>query len=637
LKNHSLPLSIKIQTARSLGILNIFKVFVYRIQCKTGYFEKCLPRKELLKGPLFYESNQINSPDISEQSCQKISNCASQISNGQLTFFSHDIKKIGHPPNWFCNPYNHKIHRKRSAYWSFANDPTFGDIKIIWEMSRMDWALVLSKMAALSQNNQYIQLLNYWLENWIDNNMPQTGPNWLCAQETAIRLIQIILCAQLLNQKKPLPALIDFVDAHCQRIALTRHYADAQQNNHAISEAAGLFIGGLWLKKYAQLNRKAHKWQNDGHRDLEWLISKLIADDGSFAQHSLNYHRVLISTISMVEYFRQFFKVPAFSTTYYNKVCNALLWLYQMVDPKTGNGSNLGANDGARVYAFSESSYTDYRPEIQLASCLFMEKFLYRKGDWDEPIQWLQLDPDRFSMASIRRKSRMYPDGGYVTFVKKFNNSVPTWGMIRCPNDRFRPHHADAFHFDLWIDGINVFRDSGSYSYDITDSIRANFISSSAHNTASFDTHDQMPVVSRFLYGKWIKAKTVRPILSKKSGHISWRGEYFDYMGCYHQRHIFFDNKKWCIVDKLAQFNHKAVIRWRLMNDNWMLSNYCLTGRSIKIQISTDVKSNIALTNGFESLCYMEQTQIPVLELCVLQSPAIVTTVITLVYSDEHV
>jgi hypothetical protein len=527
------------------------------------------------------------------------------------------------------------MHRKNFAYWSHANDPTFGDIKILWELSRMDWAIVLSKMAILSQKNQYIQLLNRLLENWIENNMPQTGPNWLCAQETAIRLIQIILCAQLLNQKEPLPALIDFVDTHCQRIALTRHYADAQQNNHGISEAAGLFIGGLWLKKYSQFHINAHKWQNDGYRDLEGLVNKLIADDGSFSQHSLNYHRVLISTMNMVEYFRQYYHVPAFSTPYYNKICKALLFLYQMVDPKTGNGSNLGANDGARVYAFSESSYNDYRPEIQLAGCLFMEKFLYRKGDWNEPLQWLQLDSHRFSMASIKRNSRMFPDGGYVSFVGEFHNSVPTWGMIRCPNDRFRPHHADALHFDLWVDGINIFRDSGSYSYDITDTLRTNFISSSAHNTASFDTHDQMPVVSRFLYGKWINVTTVQPILSKKSGHVSWCGEYSDYMGCYHQRHISFDTNKWCIVDKLAQFNHKAVIRWRLVNDHWVLSKYCLTGSSIKIQISTDVKSHICLTNGLESLCYMEQSLIPVLEICVFQSPAIVTTEISLVDSDR--
>jgi hypothetical protein len=620
---------IKIKTAKSLRLLNILKVFVYRIQCKTGYFEKRLPKKELSNTPLFYTPTHYYCPDISEINCQKINMRARQIRQGHLTFFSHVSIYTGIPPNWFCNPFNKKIHRKNKLHWTLANDSAFGDIKIIWEMSRMDWALVLSKMVAISGNNQYVRLLNHWLSNWIDHNLPQTGPNWICAQETAIRLIQILLCAQILNQMKPLPALIDFVDTHCQRIFLTRHYANAQQNNHAISEAAGLFIGGLWLDTFSQLHQKAKKWQTKGRRDLEWLVNKLIADDGSFAQHSLNYHRLLISTLNMIEYFRQFFHSPAFSKRYYKKVSDALFFLYQMVDPKTGNGPNLGANDGARVYALSEVSYTDYRPEIQLGGCLFLKKKLYADEDSDEPIKWLQFNPSQYPAFSIERRSCVFPDGGYVTFNGEFEKSVPAWGLMRCPNDCYRPHHADAFHLDLWVKGINVLRDSGSYSYDISDSIRSNFISSAAHNTVSFDSHDQMPVLSRFLYGQWIKVRAVQPLLMNNKKKLSWCGAYTDYMGCYHQRHLSIDKNKWRIVDTFARFNQNAIVRWRLMKDQWTLDNDCLTGSLISLKISANVNTGIRLTDGFESLFYMDKTRIPVLEICVNQSPAIVITEIT--------
>jgi hypothetical protein len=619
-------LLIKIKTARSLRLLNILKVFVYRIQCKTGYFEKRLPKKHLSNTPLFYTPNHYSCPDISEENRQKIKIHARQVGQGHLTFFSHASIYTGIPPNWFLNPFNKKIHRKNKLHWTLANDAAFGDIKIIWEMSRMDWALVLSKRVALSNSNQYVSVLNHWLNSWIDHNMPQTGPNWICAQETAIRLIHILLCAHILNQKKPLPALIDFVEAHCQRISLTRHYANAQQNNHAISEAAGLFIAGLWLDTCSQLHQKAIKWQTNGRYDLEWLVNKLIAKDGSFAQHSLNYHRLLISTLNMVEYFRQFFHAPAFSKRYYKKVTAALFWLYQMVDPETGNGPNMGANDGARVYALSEASYTDYRPEIQLGGCLFLTKKVYPGGDWDEPIKWLQLNPDTYPPASIKRTSCAFSDGGYVTFHGEFDNSVPVWGLVRCPNIHFRPHHADTLHLDLWVKGINIFRDSGSYSYDISDTVRTHFISSAAHNTVSFDAHDQMPVLSRFLYGQWIKARTVHPILPYNKETISWCGAYTDYMGCYHQRHILIDNKKWRIVDTLDRFNQNAVVRWRLMKDQWTLDKDCLTGTLITMYISANVNAEIKLTDGFESLFYMDKTKIPVLEIHIHQSPAIVVT-----------
>jgi len=631
LKNNLLPISNTLKTINALGLFNIFKVVAYRLQCKTDYFKKRLPIKQLDIGPLFYASDQSYCPCIADKACQKIANQAKQIMAGQLTFFSRRVTNTKRPPDWFCNPFSKKMHGRKTAYWSQANDPKFGDIKIIWEISRMDWALVLSKMYAISRNNQYIQELNYWLIHWNNHNMPQTGPNWVCAQEAAIRLIQVLLCAHILNQKQPLPALIDFVSSHCRRIALTRHYANAQQNNHAISEAAALFIGGMWLNSYSTMSKASHKWERDGRQDLERLVQSLIADDGSFAQHSINYHRLLISTLSMVEFFRRSFNRSPFSSKYLNQVTQAIFWIYQMVDPKTGNAPNLGGNDGARVYALSASSYTDYRPEIQLASCLIMEKRLYPIGHWDEPLQWLQFVPDRFPNISIHRKSQFFPDGGYVTFAGKLNNSVSTWGLVRCPTDHFRPHHADAFHFDLWVNGRNVLRDSGSYSYDISDSIRTYYISSSAHNTASFDRHDQMPVLSRFLYGQWIKAKTVQPLATNEAGELSWCGAYTDYRGCKHQRHVLLTSNKWRIVDKLSHFYQEAVVRWRLIHDHWTQKKNCLTGKLVKLTISTDVKAEIRLTQGLESLYYMDQTDIPVLKISVSQSPATVVTEIDLV------
>jgi len=635
-QNNVASISIKLKTANLLGLLNVLKVFAYRIQCKTGYFERHLPKKQLANGPLFYVSDDCNCPDIPEQISKKIALKARQISNGQLIFFSHDLHQISSPPDWFFNPYNKKRYHHKSTYWTRANDPDFGDIKIIWEMSRMDWALVLAKKAAISQEKHHIQILNSWLSDWIDNNMPQTGPNWICAQEAAIRLIQILLCAHILNQNKPLPALIDFVEVHCQRIALTRHYANAQQNNHAISEAAGLFIGGMWLNAYSKKSDIANKWLHDGRQDLERLIQLLVANDGSFAQPSLNYHRVLISTMNMIEYFRQYFQAPSFSSQYYQKAYRAIFWIYQMINPTTGNGPNLGSNDGARVYALSETSYTDYRPEIQLGSCLFMQKRLYQSGDWDEPIRWLQLDPNKDQVDLEHRKSYFFSDGGYVTLTGKLNNTVNTWALVRCPNKRFRPHHADALHFDLWVNDVNVLRDSGSYSYNISDSIRSHFISSSAHNTVSFDLHDQMPVLKRFLYGQWIKVKTVQPITANQSGTLFWCGAYHDYKGCMHQRHIFLDKNKWQIIDNLSKFQNKATVRWRLMHDNWILDdNNCLAGSLIKLHIFTNTSTDIKQTKGMESIFYMHKSDIPVLEITVNQSPATVITQITLTHTNE--
>ncbi|KPA10138.1 heparinase II/III [Candidatus Magnetomorum sp. HK-1] len=624
-------IQIRFNTSLSLGIRNIINVLLYRLQCKTGYFQKRLPQKLFSCGNLFYITKNKQWTYVSKDVSQKIFQKAETLRKGRVTFFSQTEKYTGNPPNWFFNPFSNKTYQKPTSHWSspdIANETT-GDIKIIWEMSRMDWALILTKSHILSGNKDDLYLLNNWINDWLKKNPPQTGPNWMCGQETAIRLIQIILCGHILNQQKPLPMFIEFVKSHCERIELTQHYAKAQNNNHATSEAAGLFIGGLWLNFYASdydQKRMGIKWQKQGRKHLEKMIQKLISHDGSFSQNSLNYHRVLIATLNMAEYFRKIFHQKKFTASFYQKGASAVLWLFQMIDSISGQGPNLGANDGARLYPLSETPYDDYRPDIQLGACLYLGKRLYKDGPWDETFHWLQIDSTKYPNDPIKRTSQVMSDGGYVTFSFSNAKKMSSWAMVRCPNNRFRPHHADALHFDFWLQGLNILRDSGSFSYGQDEPLRTYFISSSAHNTIAFDSHDQMPVISKFLFGQWIKTKTIQPFYEDSAGIQSWCGEYTDYFGCRHQRHISTDGRKWSIKDKVEGFKHKAVLRWRLINGPWILKENCLQGEQICIQISTNVQYSIRLTEGLESLCYMKKQTIPVLEISIKKSPATVQT-----------
>ena len=623
-------LQTKIKTAISLGINNILKVFIYRLQLKTGYFNKLFPQKVFNICNIFEPIKNKQSPIISKDSIQKIIQKSNAISKGNLTFFSHAKMDVGTPPNWFLDPFSKKLFKNSYLHWAsfvISNDNT-GDIKIIWEMSRMDWALTISKSYILSGNINELNLINFFIKDWMEKNPPNAGPNWMCAQETSIRLIHIILCGHILKQDKPLKLFIDFVICHCQRISVSMHYAKAQMNNHATSEAAGLLIGGMWLNYYSndiKVKRLGDKWQKKGRNQLEKAIKKLVGQDGSFSQHSLNYHRVLISTLNMSEYFRMIFQQENFSKNFYKKATLALLWLYNFTDPISGKGPNLGANDGAYLYSLTETSYEDYRPDIQLGACLFLKKKLYQDGPWNEFFQWLQIDPDKYPYKHVNRKSQVMTDGGYVIFSNTLPNNISSWAMVRSPNKRFRPHHADSLHFDFWFQGSNILRDSGSYSYGENEPLRPYFASSSAHNTISFDSHDQMPAISRFLYGQWIKTEVIKPF-KEESGTQTWCGAYIDHFGCRHQREISTDGVRFIIIDKVEGFKNIAVLRWRLINRPWKLKDNCLEGEQVHIKISANVQFNISLVEGLESLYYMQKRTIPVLEIYFTKNPATIQT-----------
>jgi hypothetical protein len=86
-------------------------------------------------------------------------------------------------------------------------------------------------------------------EKFIDANPPYNGVHWMSGQEVAIRLIGLCFAAQVFSgsqQSTPdrMLALGRSVAAHASRIPPSLSYARAQNNNHLLVEAAGLYTAG---------------------------------------------------------------------------------------------------------------------------------------------------------------------------------------------------------------------------------------------------------------------------------------------------------------------------------------------------------------------------------------------------------
>src|SRR5690606_27108937 len=124
-------------------------------------------------------------------------------------------------------------------------------------------------------------------------------------------------------------------------------YARAQDNNHATSEAVALFAAGAWLELAGSAGGRVLARQGRGL--LERHVIRLFGKDGSFSQHSVNYHRLVLDTLSIAEIWRQHAGLPAFSASFRERAAAGAQWLRAMVDPSTGDAPNLGANDGANL------------------------------------------------------------------------------------------------------------------------------------------------------------------------------------------------------------------------------------------------------------------------------------------------
>lgn len=525
-------------------------------------------------------------------------------------------------PHWHVNPVTGvAASGSKLPWWQIPDfDATLGDIKYVWEASRLDWVVTLAQ-AARNGDVQYLERLNHWLNDWVHNNSEYLGPNWKCGQEAAIRVMHLALAAIILGQeKKPTEALTELLAAHLQRIEPTLSYAMAQDNNHGTSEAAAMYIGGVWLAADpAGLWRNhASRWREAGRKLLEDRSARLIADDGSFSQHSVNYHRLMLDTMSLAELWRRRFDQPSFSNCHQERVRAAMSWLYAMTDPGTGDCPNLGANDGAQLLPLLCLDYRDYRPSVVLAATLFADARVFADSAAQEILQWTALATPDYELPLP--SPRVYDAGGYALMRVKNARA-----LFRYPRFRFRPAHADAMHVDFWLDGENVLRDGGSFSYNTEPQWQNYFPGTEAHNTVQFDGRDQMPKVGRFLYGEWLSTKSRSDFLNAEDCQ-SFSASYQDFKGALHQRHVTLTQQELTVVDDLSGFSVSAVLRWRLIPGEWQLVDGILSNGKIRISILSDVPmKRLQLLQGWESRYYGKKDPLPVLEVEIERDARITT------------
>ncbi len=361
-------------------------------------------------------------------------------------------------------------------------------------------------------------------------NPPFRGPHWACGQEAAIRL------AHLLDADAAPRAV---VAAHRDRILATLDYAIAQDNNHAISEASGLWAAGLALGDAATGSR--------GRTLLGKAVLRLFAPTGAFAQHSLRYHALALEMAGFAVRRARAAGAQDLPGDALARLAAGTAWLARLVDPETGAAWRVGHDDSSALFG---ADPTDLRPVLARATETFGEV---------PPAANFWLDADG-GFAGLH-------DGDVRVF-------------LRMPGGKFRPSQADALHLDLWHGSRNLLRDAGTATYNFHAHPDApDLARTAAHNTISFDDDDQMPRLSRFLYAAWLRPRVMH------AGPVQLRGAYRDWRGRTHDRQVDRQGRLVMVQDDIAGRFRRAVLRWRLAEGDWRLDGDRVRGAGMQLRL----------------------------------------------------
>jgi hypothetical protein len=463
-----------------------------------------------------------------------------------------------------------------------------GDVRPVWEASRLAALPLLAQAHRLDPTVGHAAAAEALLADWTARNPAFRGPNWACAQEASLRVLHVALALALLGAT-PGPALRQLLGLHLRRIEATTAYAAAQDNNHPVSEAAGILVSGLLLGDACAARR--------GSARLSAVVARLVAPDGGFAQVSAGYLRLLLDTLALAEWLRRRHGAPGFAAPFAERAAAATLLLARLTDPATGASARLGPEDDSVLADLSLAGPRDARPSLERAARVF--GCAAGMSGFDPGCAWLGLAT---LTPPFERPEASWCAGGLVGFAGEGG----AWAVLRCGGPlRFRPGQSDLLHLDLWDRAQNLLRDGGTLAYNPPADQRAVaelLAGAAGHNTILFDDAEPMPRASRFLFARWPRMG----LLTDGAWLRDWRGNR-------HERRVSVRGRCWVVEDRLSGAFARATLRWRLAPGPWRATPDGVEGEAARITVTADAPVSLRLEQGWESPRYGAARRVPVL------------------------
>ncbi len=560
-----------IKTIQQIGLLPVLQVALYRFGLISGHYRRLTPpggkstdHERLVWLTPAQALNKSILPHHFEQYPQLAEECreeAGLILAGKCHIFGNQLADILRD--------DFDATRHWTEYELGRVPLPEKDVKFLWEPARLGWIFALGRAKAAgygpSSGRQSWQLL----EKFLAQNPVNCGPNWMNGQEVALRILAMVFFHETFRDEIDMPGNWEQVLAlavieHARRIPPTLVYARSQQNNHLLVEAAGLYTAGIFLPDHPE----AGGWKKSGWILFHQALDEQIQDDGTYAQYSTNYHRLMLQTSLWMRAvgLRVGDEFPERSS---QKLAAGTQWLAGLMAKETGQVPNYGHNDGAYIIPLTGQPFNDFRPVVQSAQHFFQSGSVAAISDemslWFE---WL-----------AGKKIDCMPDNGPIPKVQSYRKLVDgdVTAIIFAPQFNRRPGQADLLHTELWRKGEPLLLDAGTYQYNADPPWQNALAQTKVHNTLTINGENQMIKAGRFLWLDWPKVAWTDNRMSPDQIAASHDG--FRRYGVLHEREVqTCGRQQWKVVDSLTPANQteKQVVNiclnWLLPSLNWRIA-----------------------------------------------------------------
>jgi hypothetical protein len=433
---------------------------------------------------------------------------ADLLLEGRFPVLGCGAVNLGMLPDWNCDFVSGRRWPEMDASLIQIVAHDGSDVKVPWELSRLQFLPVLAKAHRLTNERSYRDRAISLVSHWIDHNPVGVGVNWTIAMEVALRAISICLLLDLLwpireDEQAWLEKVTRSLWQHLLYIEGHLEFSYLSRSNHYLSNIVGLLCLTTFLDGIGMKVRRQHYQSLDEKEILHQTY-----DDGADYEASTGYHVLVAQMFTCALLLIKQAGANA-DAAFVERLRKMYGFAAALVDPM-GRIPHIGDCDDGRVELLLDDLdqmlevSSSRRHSLAISNFLGIGSALF--GDFDafafDDSLWYGLtrpprpllrerSPKDPSLSNRAHDSvAVFPESG-VAIGRHNNLEVLFFAIPNGAGGKGSHTHNDKLSVVLRVNGEELFGDSGTGAYSRDWKTRNYFRSTGAHNTVLVDGIEQ--------------------------------------------------------------------------------------------------------------------------------------------------
>ncbi len=442
--------------------------------------------------PVEFRAPGFFKPDLAAVNAESrglILEYCDRLLRGRFTIFGYEEVTLGFPPPW-------NVDFVAGAEWpvsaaAAASAVRFdgSDVKIPWEISRLQFLPVLGKAWTLTHEIRYRAAAKQAVDDWIEKNPAGLGINWHIAMEASLRAASLCFLLELLSPfAEEEQVWLDRVTAslwhHLLFIESHLEFSHLMRSNHYLSNLFGLAALSCCLRGPG-MRRRLDRYS----RLLQAEIPHQTYADGGDFEASTGYH-VFAAQLFLCG--RLFLRARGASIRpEFESRLRAMFSILTELSDDQCRLPQIGDCDDGRAELLSSDLRNAMLPpherdSLKVPGLIGLGRAIFGLTDKGEKTDaaWFGLSSTQVSheMAQPARRVAVF-EKSRLARVCAGGASVIFCAMPNGIGGKGSHTHNDKLSFTLQIGAHELFCDSGTCVYTRDVKARNEFRSTAAHNT----------------------------------------------------------------------------------------------------------------------------------------------------------